>query len=120
MAIVQTGGKAAVTNYKTIENFKNCAALVQCNLETGRTHQIRVHMSSLGCNLIGDQLYVKSKKTLAKGIDQDIKKYVNDFPRQALHATTLGFKHPRSNEFVSFSSEFPDDFKQLLGCLKNL
>ncbi len=120
MAIVQTGGKAAVTNYKTIENFKNCAALVQCNLETGRTHQIRVHMSSLGCNLIGDQLYVKSKKTLAKGIDQDIKKYVNDFPRQVLHATTLGFKHPRSNEFVSFSSEFPDDFKQLLGCLKNL
>lgn len=120
MAIVQTGGKVAVTNYKTIENFKNCAALVQCNLETGRTHQIRVHMSSLGCNLIGDQLYVKSKKTLAKGIDQDIKKYVNDFPRQALHATTLGFKHPRSNEFVSFSSEFPDDFKQLLGCLKNL
>ena len=103
MAIVQTGGKAAVTNYKTIENFKNCAALVQCNLETGRTHQIRVHMSSLGCNLIGDQLYVKSKKTLAKGIDQDIKKYVNDFPRQALHATTLGFKHPRSNEFVSVS-----------------
>lgn len=120
MAILQTGGKSAVTNYKTIENFKNCASLVQCNLETGRTHQIRVHMSSLGCNLIGDQLYVKAKKTLVKGINEDIKKYVNSFPRQALHATTLGFKHPRSNEFVSFRSEFPDDFNELLTYLKNL
>lgn len=120
MALLQNGGKHAVTNYKTIENYKNVASLVQCNLETGRTHQIRVHMSSLGCNLIGDQLYEKSKKTLIKGMDEEVKIFINNFPRQALHATTLGFIHPRSKTFVSFSSALPEDFQALIAALKNL
>lgn len=120
MAILTQGGKHAVTNYKTVEIYKNAAALVQCNLETGRTHQIRVHMAGMGCNLIGDQLYVKSKKTLIKGISESDKAFINGFPRQALHATTLGFVHPRSKAFVSFSSPFPDDFQSLVSVLKNL
>ncbi len=118
MAIVQNGGKYAATNYETMETFHNFASLVKCNLETGRTHQIRVHMASIGCNLIGDQVYVKSKKTSIKGIDENLKSLVNSFPRQALHATTLGFVHPRSKEFVQFSSEFPDDFANLLDNLR--
>lgn len=118
MAIVSSGGKHAVTHYQTMEIFKNAAALVKCNLETGRTHQIRVHMSSIGCNLIGDQLYEKAKKSLIKGMDEDVKKYINSFPRQALHAATLGFVHPRSKEFINFSVAFPHDLEELLSRLK--
>lgn len=118
MALVANGGKHAVTHYQTLEIFKNAAALVKCNLETGRTHQIRVHMSSIGCNLIGDQLYEKAKKSLIKGMDEEIKKYINSFPRQALHAATLGFVHPRSKEFINFSAPFPHDLEELHSCLK--
>ncbi len=118
MAIVQTGGKYAVTNYETIETFHNAAALVKCNLETGRTHQIRVHMSSIGCNLIGDQVYVKKQKTTLKGFDNQVKSLINSFPRQALHATTLGFVHPTTKKFMQFSSDFPDDFYSLWQNLK--
>lgn len=120
MAIVGVSGKTAVTNYKTLQNFAGIASLVQCNLETGRTHQIRVHMSSLGCNLIGDQLYVKAKKTFIKGMDSELKNLINNFPRQALHAATLGFIHPRSKLPVSFSTPMPTDLEGLLGALKNL
>lgn len=120
MAILSNGGKHAVTHYQTIENFKNIAALIKCNLETGRTHQIRVHMASIGCNLIGDQTYVKSKKTTIKGLSEEAKEYINTFPRQALHATTLGFIHPRSQTWVNFSSSFPNDFETLHNVLKNI
>ena len=120
MAILTNGGKHAVTHYQTLEVFKNAAALVKCNLETGRTHQIRVHMSSIGCTLIGDQLSEKAKKSLIKGMNEVSKKYINSFPRQALHAATLGFVHPRSKEFVRFSSPFPDDFEELHQVLKTI
>ena len=120
MAIVSSGGKTAVTHYKTVEAFKNVAALVKCNLETGRTHQIRVHMASIGCNLIGDQLYEKAKKSMIKGVDENVKQMINSFPRQALHATTLGFIHPRSKLFVQFESAFPQDFQNLYNTLKNI
>lgn len=120
MALLNSGGKHAVTHYQTIEIFKNVASLVKCNLETGRTHQIRVHMSSIGCNLIGDQLYEKSKKSLVKGMNEEDKKYINNFPRQSLHAATLGFIHPRKKEFISFSSPFPKDLEELHSCLKSI
>lgn len=120
MAIVSQGGKFAVTHYQTMEVFKNVAALVKCNLETGRTHQIRVHMSSIGCNLIGDQLYEKAKKSMLKGFSDEDKKYINSFPRQALHATTLGFVHPTSHAMMYFESPFPSDFEKLYNTLKSL
>ncbi|MBQ8672214.1 MAG: RluA family pseudouridine synthase [Alphaproteobacteria bacterium] len=113
MSIVENGGKTAITNYKTLQLFGKAASLVQCNLETGRTHQIRVHLSSLGNALIGDKVYVKNKKS-AILLPENLKKYINDFPRQALHAKSLGFIHPRSKEFMQFDSELPDDMQELL------
>ena len=120
MAVVQKGGKHAVTHYQVLENFGGEASLVKCNLETGRTHQIRVHMSRLGCNLIGDKLYVKAKKITSKQIDSQIKDFVNNFSRQALHAQTLGFVHPKSGKFLSFSSDFPPDFAELITVLRKI
>jgi len=113
MAIVPTGGKPAVTHYQTLKVCGRAASLIKCNLETGRTHQIRVHLSSLGCNLIGDQTYVKSKKTSLSGMSAEIKTFVNAFPRQALHAQTLGFVHPRTQKFMQFTSSLPEDLQKL-------
>ncbi len=120
MAIVRKNGKNAITNYKTLKIFKNVASLVQCNLETGRTHQIRVHLSSKGCPLIGEQLYGKNKRLEFKSIDEDIREYVNSFSRQALHAKSLGFVHPRSGQFLQFDSDLPEDFLQLLATLEKI
>jgi 23S rRNA pseudouridine1911/1915/1917 synthase len=120
MAVVAQGGKPAVTHYKVMENFKNLAALVRCNLETGRTHQIRVHLSKIGHNLLGDKLYVKSKKIATKAVDVDTLDYLNNFPRQALHAQSLGFVHPRSKEKMFFETPFPEDLERLLTVLRQI
>ena len=113
MALVAKGGKSAITHYQTIRMCGRVAALVKCNLETGRTHQIRVHLSSIGCHLIGDQLYVKAKKTSLSGVSEVVKSYINTFPRQALHAQTLGFIHPRTKNWLQFTSDLPEDLQQL-------
>lgn len=117
MALVQNGGKSAITHYEVIENYKNAAALVKCNLETGRTHQIRVHLSSIGCNLIGDDVYTKAKKTTVM-FPEPLKGYVNTFPRQALHAYSLGFIHPRTKKPLSFCADFPEDMQNLISALR--
>ena len=119
MAVVKSGGKTAATNYKTVENFGGVASLVKCNLETGRTHQIRVHMASIGCSLVGDQVYEKSKKTSLKFASKEQKDFVLSFPRQALHATTLGFVHPRNGSKIMLSSDFPEDFSRLAEILRS-
>lgn len=117
MAILPSGGKPAVTHYETLKICGRTASLIQCRLETGRTHQIRVHMSSLGCHLIGDQVYIKSKKTSVSGVSAEVKEFINTFPRQALHAQTLGFVHPRTKEFMQFSSPLPADLQELSAIL---
>ena len=121
MALVENGGKHAVTHYRCLQSANGAVSLVRCNLETGRTHQIRVHMASIGCNLVGDRLYEKSGKTKIVGLPPETKAFVNSFPRQALHAASLGFVHPRSGEFLQFSVDFPADLHLLLDtCLLNL
>lgn len=117
MAIVESGGKPAVTHYQTRQIFGHAAALLQCNLETGRTHQIRVHLSSKGHALIGDQVYVKNKKSEIM-LPADLKTAVNNFPRQALHAKSLGFIHPRTGQQMQFDSTLPDDMQNLLSHLQ--
>ncbi len=94
-------GKKAITNYKTLEIFENdkvpTLSLVECKLETGRTHQIRVHMSYKGNNILGDKKYKKKFKKF-KNIDPIVEEYILKLDRQFLHAKVLGFNHPRSGE----------------------
>ena len=111
MAIVKDGrGKRAVTHYSTVQTFAG-AAQVECRLETGRTHQIRVHMASIGHALLGDAVYGRTPGKLAT-ILKDLA-----FERQALHAATLGFVHPVTQEKLSFESALPADMTALIGAL---
>jgi len=116
-------GKDAITNYETLEVFKGNKipdiSLVKCILETGRTHQIRVHMSHKGNPILGDQTYGKKIKKI-RGIDQEFEEILKSLKRQALHAHTLGFVHPTTNEELFFASELPDDLNKLKNRLETL
>ena len=108
-------GKDAITHYKVLERF-NYVTLIECRLETGRTHQIRVHMQSIGHPLFNDDTYSGDK--IVKGtVFTKYKQFVDNCftlcPRQALHAQQLGFIHPRTNEFVKFESPLPDDMESV-------
>ena len=111
IAIVEDGrGKRAVTHWKRLQVL-NAAALVECRLETGRTHQVRVHMASLGHPLLGDPVYSRSGKTHGKLLNE------LQFHRQALHAAELGFTHPVTRHRLSFSSAMPTDMQELFNAL---
>ena len=115
-------GKKAITNYKTIEVFENdkipTLSLVECKLKTGRTHQIRVHMSYKGNNILGDKKYKKKFKKF-KNIDPGLEDLILKLDRQFLHAKTLGFTHPRSGERLEFSSNLPRELENILKKLRN-
>lgn len=109
-------GKPAITHYKVLERF-GYVTLVECKLETGRTHQIRVHMKSIGHPLFHDLEYGGDKilkGTTSAKYKSFIDNCFNLIPGQALHAKTLGFQHPESREFLSFNSELPEGFQQIL------
>ncbi|MBO1360607.1 RluA family pseudouridine synthase [Acetobacter sacchari] len=113
MAIVARGGKEALTHYKVLKSFNACAALMECKLATGRTHQIRVHFSANGHPLIGDPLYLRRIPAVAKRLPVEARGTALDFPRQALHAARLGFVHPRTGEALLFETMPPEDFRAL-------
>lgn len=109
-------GKWAVTHWRVLERFYY-VTLIECQLETGRTHQIRVHMKSIGHTLFGDPRYGGNqilKGTLYSKYKQFVENCLGILPRQALHAKTLGFKHPRTGEFVRFESSLPNDMQLVI------
>lgn len=123
MGTTGTGLRDARTHYLVAERFGEACALVQCELETGRTHQIRVHMQLLGHPLIGDQLYGPQRTALAAklkkgGYEPEVVEEICAFPRQALHAAALRFIHPRTKEEMEFEAEPPEDLVKLLKMLK--
>ena len=122
MEVSNSKGKRAITNYKTIEVFENdktpTLSLVECRLETGRTHQIRVHMTHLGNSIMGDGKYKKKYKKL-KNVDTKLENLIYKLDRQFLHAKTIGFIHPKTKEGMIFSSILPQELENILKLLRN-
>ena len=122
MQVSTSKGKKAITNYKTIEIFESkntpTLSLLECKLETGRTHQIRVHMNHLGNSIVGDDKY-KKKFKMIKNIDPLLEKNLTKLNRQFLHAKTIGFVHPRENKEMIFNSILPEELKIILKMLRN-
>ncbi len=117
MAVVAEGrGRHAITHYRTLDRLDG-AALVECRLETGRTHQIRVHMSHIGHPLIGDPVYGRGHGARLTRLPQSARAAAAAFPRQALHAAVLGFEHPVTGEALRFESPLPADLRDLLAVL---
>jgi 23S rRNA pseudouridine1911/1915/1917 synthase len=119
MAVVSRGGRAAVTRYRVRRVFKDVAALVECRLATGRTHQIRVHLAGHGNPLIGDPVYGRSRGR-RRVLGPPVRAALEAFPRQALHAASLGLRHPASGEWLQFESELPNDIKILITILERV
>ena len=123
MTVSDISGKKAITNYKTLKvfNIKDIPkiSLIECELETGRTHQIRVHLKYKRTSLLGDKQYGK-KKIGFKKINSDFFTKLNKLSGQALHAKTLEFSHPTTKKWMSFNSDLPDGFKKILNLLEKL
>ena len=123
MSVTEITGKKSITNYKTLKvfNIKDVPKIsfLECKLETGRTHQIRVHMAYKGNSLLGDQQYGK-KNLKFKKINEEFEDKLKVLSRQALHAKSLGFTHPTSKKIINFETKLPKDFKKILDLLNKL
>ncbi len=115
MAVVASGGKAALTHYAVTRAWAPVASLIRCTLATGRTHQIRVHLSEKGHPLVGDPVYLRRVPAAAKFALPAVRQALLDFPRQALHAASLAFDHPRTKIRLAFETELPPDLQALIG-----
>ena len=117
MAVVTRNGKPALTHYRTRAVAAGAVSLLECRLATGRTHQIRVHLSTAGYPVVGDPAYLRRIPASARLLDPATRDQLLDFPRQALHAARLGFRHPRTGEQLSFETPPPADMVKLLSLL---
>ncbi len=126
MTVLRAGGKRAATRYEVIEKFgpaeRPFASLIECRLETGRTHQIRVHLTHLGHPLIGDPQYGRGRTAPRPKDPTEERAYTvaAEFPRQALHAFVLGFQHPSLHKTLRFEAPWPADFAELVAALRGL
>lgn len=117
MAVVTRGGKVALTRYRTVRAWAAAVSLLECRLATGRTHQIRVHLAASGHPLVGDPVYLRRTPAAAKDLPEPTRRMLLDFPRQALHAIRLGFRHPRTGAELAFSTKLPPDLQALVDAL---
>jgi len=120
MAVVPKGGKTAMTNYAYQKAVGTFASLVECRLETGRTHQIRVHMSTQGHTVVGDALYGRTPTRVLRMLSCEQKAEFSRFTRHALHAYVLGFLHPRTQEEMYFQNDLPHEINDLCEILKKI
>ncbi len=121
MAPLKSGGRTAVTHYKIKKIFQDkIASLVECRLETGRTHQIRVHLNHIKHPVVGDKTYGSGHGRSLSTLGDGAKSYIRNFHRQALHSKYIGFIHPDSGEFMEFESELPDDMQKLISCFQGV
>ena len=117
MAVRAHGGKAALTRYATLRTWHGGASLLECRLGSGRTHQIRVHLASRAHPVVGDPLYLRRIPAAARLLPEPKRSHLLDFPRQALHAARLGFRHPMSGAPLAFETPPPADFRALVALL---
>jgi 23S rRNA pseudouridine1911/1915/1917 synthase len=125
MAVVTDSGKPAATRFRTLKGFGLSLALIECTLETGRTHQIRVHMAHIGHPVVGDPLYATGRAARKNGqyasrLPDEIRHDLAHFPRQALHAVKLTFRHPATGEVMTFASQLAADMAELLAKLEQM
>jgi 23S rRNA pseudouridine1911/1915/1917 synthase len=117
MAVVARGGKPALTHYRTLRAWGTAVSLLECRLATGRTHQIRVHLAARGHPVVGDPVYLRRVPAAARSLPEPIRQLLLDFPRQALHAASLGFTHPRTGKPLSFAADVPPEMAALIAAL---
>ncbi|WP_191908214.1 RluA family pseudouridine synthase [Hypericibacter terrae] len=120
MTVLARGGKPALTRYRVLKSFGRLASLVECRLATGRTHQIRVHLASIGHPLLGDPTYGRATPARLNALPPKVRAVVAGFKRQALHAWLLGFEHPVTGEVLRWESPLPSDMQALISSLESI
>ena len=118
MAIRHQGGRPALTRYRSLQSWHAAVSLLECRLATGRTHQIRVHLSAKGHPIVGDPVYLRRIPAAARSVSEPVRSRLLDFPRQALHAARLGFRHPITGSALSFETPPPADMGALIRSLR--